>query len=79
MKLFPGLFLVPSFFPSLISPPRCSLSLGQVTGSEVALLLWCNGALGWKRWCIWFLKRLEAFSSKLCAPSTHKEENQTIA
>lgn len=50
VKLFPGLFLVSSLFPSLIFSPKCSLSLGQqqeeVAGPEMALLLWCERGFG---------------------------------
>lgn len=50
VKLFPGFFLVSSLFPSLISSPKCSLSLGQqqeeVAGPEMALLLWCERGFG---------------------------------
>lgn len=50
VKLFSGLFLVSSLFPSLIPLPKCSLSLGQwqeeVAGPEMALLSWCQRGFG---------------------------------
>lgn len=85
-KLFSGLFLVSSLFPSLVPPPRCSLSLGQwqeeVVGPEMASLSWCErglgveggGADGWRPGC-----RHLAVVSCVHVTYTHKEEDQTIA
>lgn len=85
-KLFSGLFLVSSLFPSLIPPPRCSLSLGQwqeeVLGPEMASLSWCErglgveggGAGGWRLGC-----RHLAVESCVHVTYAHKEEDQTIA
>lgn len=43
-------WLVSTLFPSLFSPPKCSLSLGQwqeeVAGPEMALPLWCERGFG---------------------------------
>lgn len=48
--LFPGLFLVSSLFPSLISLPKRSQSLGQrqeeVAGTKMALPLRCERGFG---------------------------------
>lgn len=43
-------WLLPSLFPTFLSPPQCSLSLGQwqeePAGPEMALLLWCERGFG---------------------------------